>query len=406
MINLKEEHSKFVKLYSFSSGATSPTNIKLVDEMISHLDEELFKNPNSKFIDPCAGTGTFGVVLYDKLLKYHDSKWIFENMIFMVDTSRVNCDLLKKLGFVNVYNDDFLKINFDMKFDALVGNFPFERSTSKTHKIWVPFLKKSKTLANKICVINPTLLWEGGSDRISNTRNCVKTHTSYINFNINHHFKIGESVCYNIIDLDKESEKTIVTYEDGTNDSIDVSESIVSNQSKKVSIEIVDKIKNFKNGSVQLFSDYKNTDGHATPKFLKKYGIIQEKKEIKYPYEFIHSSAQIYYTNKKSNLGNGFKVILNYSSSFKNIIITNGVVGKQVEALLANTIDEATTIKKNLENKVFQYFIQKEKTGGFNTGIFHLPNIDYTKEYSNTELYEILDINNPIYIKEIENYVG
>jgi 16S rRNA G966 N2-methylase RsmD len=147
MINLKEEHSKFVKLYSFSNGATSPTNRKLAEEMISQLDEEIFKNPNSKFLDPCAGTGTFGAVLHDILLKYHDSKWIFEKMIFMVDISRVNCDLLKKIGFVNVYNDDFLNLKLNMIFDVVVGNSPFQSPNDGERNIgaplWPMFIKKS-----------------------------------------------------------------------------------------------------------------------------------------------------------------------------------------------------------------------------------------------------------------------
>ena len=180
MINLKEEHSKFVKLYSFSSGATSPTSIKLVEEMISHLDEEIFKNPNSKFLDPCAGTGTFGVVLYDKLLKYHDSKWILKKMIFMVDTSLVNYDLLKKLGFVNVYNEDSNKINFNMEFDWIGGNPPFSSTSKEPVRLWASFIEhnnKRLKKAGKLQFVTPST-WMSSTNSVYDL---LKDKIEYVN---------------------------------------------------------------------------------------------------------------------------------------------------------------------------------------------------------------------------------
>ena len=180
MINLKEEHSKFVKLSSFSRGATSPTNRKLAEEMISHLDEEIFKNANSKFLDPCAGTGTFGVVLYDKLLKYHTPKWIFEKMIFMVDTSRVNCDILKKLGFVNVYNEDSNKINFNMEFDWVGGNPPFSSTSKEPVRLWASFVEhniKRLTKDGKLQFVTPST-WMSSTNSVYEL---LKDKIEYVN---------------------------------------------------------------------------------------------------------------------------------------------------------------------------------------------------------------------------------
>lgn len=227
MINRKEEHSKFVKLYSFSSGATSPTSIKLVEEMISHLDESIFKNPNSKFLDPCAGTGTFGIVLYDKLLKYHDSKWILDKMIFMVDTSRVNYDLLKKLGFVNVYNDDFLKLKLDMKFDVAVANYPYGDSEDSGGTLWGPFTNKVNEILNdngvSLAVHPPSFIGKhlnegnGKSDYSVFKNNQMQEIHIFDDFEKNKYFKgVGTKVCWYILKKQSPSKLCkVVGYDNG-----------------------------------------------------------------------------------------------------------------------------------------------------------------------------------------------
>lgn len=167
MKNINEEHSKYVKLLSFTKGEASPTNKELVEDMIlqiERLDDNILKNPNNTFLDPCAGTGTFGVVLYNKLLQYHPHEWIMNNMIFMVDKSVVNCDILNKLGFINVYNKNFLEIEFNMNFTAIIGNPPFLKGT------WKKFLEKSLDLSTDyVCLISPdnTKTFSSGSGKFN-----------------------------------------------------------------------------------------------------------------------------------------------------------------------------------------------------------------------------------------------
>ena len=52
------------------------TPIECVKEMTDKIPEEVFKNPNLKWLDPCCGNGNFFIVIFYKLLKYHPKKHI------------------------------------------------------------------------------------------------------------------------------------------------------------------------------------------------------------------------------------------------------------------------------------------------------------------------------------------
>ena len=45
------------------------TNFTLIDKMLDLLPQELFENPDLKWLDPCAGTGYFMMKVYERLMK-------------------------------------------------------------------------------------------------------------------------------------------------------------------------------------------------------------------------------------------------------------------------------------------------------------------------------------------------
>jgi 16S rRNA G966 N2-methylase RsmD len=199
MKNINEEHSTYVKLSYFTQGETSPTNKELVEDMIlqlERLDDNVLKNPNNTFLDPCAGTGTFGVVLYNKLSQYHTHEWIMKNMIFMVDKSQVNCDILERLGFVNVYKKDFLSIEFNMKFTVVVGNPPYHAGNNKGNKLWIKFINKSLKLSDNLCYVVPMSLMTSESKQISDIRKMLNGKKNVFNLTKQDIFNVGEKVVY------------------------------------------------------------------------------------------------------------------------------------------------------------------------------------------------------------------
>jgi hypothetical protein len=71
----------------------------LIHKMIGDLPEEVLKDPNSKFIDNCAGDGNFLIQLFKILKQYHTEQHIIDNMLYAVELMEDNHEeLCKRLG--------------------------------------------------------------------------------------------------------------------------------------------------------------------------------------------------------------------------------------------------------------------------------------------------------------------
>ena len=91
------ENMKAIEILG-STGETKQTPHELIREIISFIPEEILKNPNSKYLDPCCGTGKFLLVL-SQVLNFQLSnkiidkearmKHIFENQLFGIEKDEI-----------------------------------------------------------------------------------------------------------------------------------------------------------------------------------------------------------------------------------------------------------------------------------------------------------------------------
>ena len=118
------------------------TNPALINKMLDLFPKGAWSNPMSKWLDPSTGTGFFMILVYKRLMdglkKWEPndkkrSKHIIEEMLYMVELNKKNCEICKSIFGANVrlICGDFLSdLNFpgfkDISFEYIVGNPPFQ----------------------------------------------------------------------------------------------------------------------------------------------------------------------------------------------------------------------------------------------------------------------------------------
>lgn len=142
----------------------------LVQDLINCYPQEVWSNPNFKWLDNSTGTGILiaGVVerLMDGLAQWEPNQekryaHIMENMVYVAEYQARNCFIFlcsydpKDEYELNIYHGNFLDDKFNEhaknvwgveSFNCIIANPPYQTNNQgekKTHPIWDKFVKKS-----------------------------------------------------------------------------------------------------------------------------------------------------------------------------------------------------------------------------------------------------------------------
>ena len=115
------------------------TPVPLIRELLDHLPEDVWGNPELQWLDPAAGTGHFVDYVYTKLMttlvhafpdELQRKTHILKHMLFAVEIDPENVAILRQ-RFENVFEGDFLlDCDFQTPFDVIVGNPPYQGANS------------------------------------------------------------------------------------------------------------------------------------------------------------------------------------------------------------------------------------------------------------------------------------
>jgi hypothetical protein len=251
------------------------TPIELVREMLDKIPSSVWENPDSLFLDPCMGKGTFLIEIINRLVYiYGYSKEDAISRVYGYDVCIKYINYLKRGGLKNVFHKDFINEEFNMKFDVVIGNPPFQNNLENGQKskktLWSLFIQKGFELTkqNGYCsMVSPDGWWSPTIDipqgKISIFRDIFKKHNLIVvasNEVVKPHFKnIGTSFTYFVVQ--NSNYKNITSFI--TNDEIltfDIKNlNFIPKKINKISLKIHEKI--MSGNSKFTFERYQKKDG-------------------------------------------------------------------------------------------------------------------------------------------------
>jgi len=133
----------------------------LIDEILDQFPPEIWKNKDVRWLDPCAGTGNYFVMVYSRYMKsltthFPDknqrSSHILQQMLFMIELNPSNVKTLRELfgEKSNISKGDFLDKTPAEEYDVVIGNPPFQVEKKGVYEgssghltLWDKFVKQS-----------------------------------------------------------------------------------------------------------------------------------------------------------------------------------------------------------------------------------------------------------------------
>jgi len=125
-----------------------PDSAELWAEIIAHIPDEVLLKPGVRILSVACGHCTEARLIAKRMLALGISKEAVRESIWLIDKyQQFTNDAVKRYGFKNVVQHDFLTWEPGMKFDVVVGNPPFQsEKRTGTQPLWPLFVKKAHEL--------------------------------------------------------------------------------------------------------------------------------------------------------------------------------------------------------------------------------------------------------------------
>lgn len=343
------------------------TPIGLVKEMLDKIPTTVWENPSSTFLDPCMGKGTFLVEIVNRLVYiYGYSQEDAMSRVYGYDIRIKYVNYLKRGGFINVFYKDFLSEEFNMKFDVIVGNPPYqENSDSGKSKgggkggdknLYSKFIRKSNDLLNEngvMLYITPPSIFSPknkNKETLLDQKNSLELVKI---FDENPFPNVSTNVCYFMLKNAKKTKTKFLTI-DGVLE-IDLTENtILPSKINKFTISIFDKVFN---NQFSKFLFTRDCSLHTQKKELFSDNLTEE---YLYP---VYSGSKVKYTSVLPNNINQEKIVISRSGYYKPIIdrAEKGTTESNF-FFITNEIDNTFN---TLNHPIYRFVVENSKFNGF-----------------------------------------
>lgn len=410
--------TQYLKWKSDSSKGEVFTPIELVCNILNKIPDEVWKNPNATFLDPCMGKGTFLLEIVRRLVYIYgytedDSK----SRVYGYDIRVKYVNHLTRRGLKNVRHKNFLNEVINMEFDVILGNPPYQinskESNKRAEKLWTKFIGKSNGLLKDggiLSFVTPTS-WLSGSKNISkgsygvmdlfleNNLTYIEKGFKFENVSIDTHYWI----------MKKNSNYTnTIVFDSNTNEikTINLRNGFFPSDLNNEKTSIIEKIFNMDSFDwIPATSMYTKWRKGATNEETNVNTILTYVKGGNY------ENTQFAYFSKecKPELNSVKKVIIPLSGAekFSPFIDINGIPfccdSYVIPLNNDSTFDSVSSI---FYSNLYKFLVENYRSSGFIQYpiIKKLPKLDTTKIWTNTEIYSFCSLTESE-IKYIESNV-
>lgn len=351
-----------------------PTPIDCVEEMIEKIPQGFWKKKNIKILDPCCGCGNFPIVVYQKLIKYHNKSHILNNILYFNDLNENRLHVLKKIfgDEINVFNEDFLKFDTDIKFDLVVANPPYAKllpngkRASKNHNLIKPFIEKTLCVLKEkgyLLYITPDN-WMSYADRNLLIQKLTNLNIIYLNIHIAKKYfkKIGSSFTWYLIQNSTPNKRFNV---EGKWKKIIYKGTVKSEIRKYIPLQYNNIVQQILHKTIDTdLPKYKVETSSDLHKYTKR-DLISSVKDDEHPYRLIHTPKQTVYASRPHKYQDGYKVFISTTTYYK-VFVDNCGMTQSIVFIRCETKKKAEEIKKILEHPLYVFLNNICRWGNFN----------------------------------------
>ena len=353
------------------------TPFDLCNEMVAKLWQSFRPNYGSKIL-------TFNLEFVEVLI--HEYKVRKETIWFLTDCPQ-KAKILNYPHYkgVNVIVADYLTWeNNNMKFDAIVGNPPYqdgEKGYKGLATLWPKFVKKSFGLVNRngyILMVTPPSWMSPGSELFE----VLKPNLLHIDLDCGKYFSVGSEFSWWLYSARPASKCMMVSKNETTISSIE-NLPFLPNILNEKSISIIRKV--LVANLVRLPMNI-NSECHS-----QKTDIVCERKEGEFQYPVYHTNTITLYSVVPHTNFKKKKVIISLTGNF-NPVYDDGNIGTGQNVFwieVKSEKDGLDLIDYLTKSKLMRFIMTVCKWSGANTrGVLRLlPHIDLSKSCKDADLY-------------------
>lgn len=289
------------------------------------------------------------------------------------------------------------------KFDVTVGNPPYQDSVNSSTKLWNRFLELAYDITNDkgyIAFVTP-LVWMKRPTGQAASRIVRKimseSQVIHVDTTVSSYFNVGEEIAAYVIQKTPRHTDTKIVFADRETTVDYTGQKIAFTHEEELEIALYNKVMNSNLPKLgkEFYCDY-CSDKSIDERFDRNEFHNGPSNTHTQKVYWTAANTDKYYADP-SKSRKGIKIIINRSGYYyyaKNVdkyikIDANDefAVGVAGFGMSFDTIEQANNCRSYLTSKFYRWFVEYEKSGGYNTGVPKLAYLDINKAWTDKDVY-------------------